>query len=94
MPAHVAVTIRVKDRDKLSEYASKAPDTVAAHGGKFMMRAPVTEVLSGNAHYNVFALILFPDADTARTWYNSREYQDLIPVREEGAEMIFTLMEN
>jgi len=94
MPAHVAVTIRVKDREKLSEYAAKAPDTVAKHGGKFMMRAPVAEVLSGNAHYNVFALIHFPDADTARGWYNSKEYQALIPVRDQGADMIFTLMEN
>jgi uncharacterized protein (DUF1330 family) len=93
MTAHVAVTIRVKDREKLGEYAGQAPDTVAAHGGKFLIRGPVSEVLSGNAEYNVFALIEFPDGDTARTWYNSAEYQALIPVRDEGAEMIFTLTE-
>ena len=93
MPAHVAVTIRVKDREKLSDYASKAPDTVAANGGEFLIRGPVTEVLSGNAEYNVFALIEFPDGDSARTWYNSADYQALIPTRDEGADMIFTLVE-
>jgi uncharacterized protein (DUF1330 family) len=93
MTAHVAVTIKVKNRGKLGEYAGKAPDTVAAHGGKFLIRGPVAEVLSGNAEYNVFALIEFPDADTVRTWYNSSEYQALVPTRDEGAEMIFTLVE-
>lgn len=93
MTAHVAVTIKVKDREKLGEYASKAPDTVAAHGGKFLIRGPVSEVLSGNAEYNVFALIEFPDADTVRAWYGSTEYQALIPTREAGADMIFTLVE-
>jgi uncharacterized protein (DUF1330 family) len=93
MTAHVAVTIRVKDRAKLAEYASQAPDTVAAHGGKFLIRGPVAEVLSGNADYDVIALIEFPDAKTARDWYNSDAYQALIPVREAGAEMVFTLTE-
>lgn len=93
MTVHVSVQIKVKDREKLKAYAAKAPDTVAAHGGRFLIRGNVTEVLSGNADLDVFALIEFPDAETVRGWYDSPEYQALIPIREEGADMVFSLVE-
>ncbi|PJK30005.1 DUF1330 domain-containing protein [Minwuia thermotolerans] len=93
MTAHVSVQIRIKDRAKLKEYASQAPATVAAHGGRFIVRGNVTEVLSGNADLDVVAMIEFPDAETARRWYNSAEYQALIPIREQGADMVFALVE-
>lgn len=93
MTAHVSVQIRVKDREKLKEYAGQAPATVAAHGGKFLIRGNVTEVLSANADLDIFALLEFPDAGTVRRWYNSAEYQALIPIREQGADMVFSLVE-
>ncbi|WP_416899005.1 MAG: DUF1330 domain-containing protein [Minwuia sp.] len=93
MTAHVSVQIKVKDREKLKEYGKQAPATVAAHGGRFIVRGNVTEVLSANADLDVVAMLEFPDAATARRWYNSPEYQALIPVREQGADMVFSLVE-
>jgi len=51
------------------------------------------ETLTGAANYDVFVLIEFPDADSVRTWYQSAEYQALIPNRDEAADMLFTLAE-
>jgi len=94
MPAYVAVHAKVKNPEKLAEYSKAAGQTVADHGGTFTIRAPIDRILTGEADYNRFVLIEFPDLDTARGWYDSPEYQALIPVRDEGADMLFTLSES
>lgn len=94
MTAYVAVHAKIKDQEKLGVYAKAAGQTLAAHGGKFTTRAPILETLAGDARYDVFVLIEFPDADAARTWYQSAEYQALIPNRDEAADMLFSLAES
>lgn len=93
MAAHVIIYATVKDPDKLATYAKGAGPTLAAHGGEFIMAAPVLETLTGQGKFDKYVQIKFPDADAARAWYNSDEYQALIPDRDEGADMLFTLVE-
>ncbi|MDA1099020.1 MAG: DUF1330 domain-containing protein [Proteobacteria bacterium] len=93
MTAYVAVHAKIKDPEKLAIYAQSAGATVAAHGGEFGIRAAIVETLTGPDGYNRFVMIQFPDADAARTWYNSAEYQALIPNRDAAADMLFTLSE-
>ena len=93
MVAYVVVHAKVKNPDKLAEYANAAGDTVAAHGGTISARAAILETLTGEADFDRFVLLEFPDADTARGWYQSADYQALIPNRDEAADMLFTLAE-
>ncbi len=93
MVAYVVVQAKVKDAEKLKAYSAAAGPTVAAHGGTFTVRAAVLENLTGDADFNGFVLIEFPDADAVRTWYHSDEYQALIPLRDEACDMVFTLAE-
>jgi uncharacterized protein (DUF1330 family) len=51
------------------------------------------ETLTGAVNYDVFVLTEFPDADSACIWYQSAEYQALIPNRDEATDMLFTLAE-
>ncbi len=89
MSAFVIVHTTVKDPEKFKAYGQSARPTVAAHGGEFALRGKVTGVLAGeHAHQNA-VVIKFPDLDTLNNWYNSPEYQALIPNREEAADMIF-----
>lgn len=92
MPAYVVVLARIKNAEKLAEYSKAAAPIVASYEGKFVTRAPIVESLSKNSDYERYVLIEFPNPDTPRVWYNSPEYQALIPLREEGAEMIFSLV--
>jgi uncharacterized protein (DUF1330 family) len=93
MTAYVVVHAKIKDPDKLAVYSSAAGETIAAHGGKFVVRAPVLETLIGEGDYNRFVLIEFADAAAARNWYASEAYQALITNRDEAADMFFTLAE-
>lgn len=93
MTAYVVVHAKVKDAEKLAAYAKAAGVTVADHGGEFKVRAPILDVLAGQADYDRFVMIEFPDAAAARAWYNCPAYQALIPNRNEAADMLFTLAE-
>jgi uncharacterized protein (DUF1330 family) len=91
MPAYVVVLIKIKNPEKMAEYAKAAAPIVAKYQGKFVTRAPIVESLTKNSDFERFVLIEFPNPDIPRVWYNSPEYQALIPLRDEGAEMIFSL---
>ncbi len=93
MTTYVIAQATTKNADKLAAYGKAAGATIAEYGGEYVMRAPVLEVLCGNASFERFLLIKFRDADTARAWYNSAAYQALVPVRDEGADVTLILVE-
>ncbi len=91
MSAFVVVQGTVTDPDKMQEYGAAAGPIVAAHGGELMARGPI-EVLSGSSNHKISVVIRFPDAAKARAWYESAEYQALIPIRESALNSVFTLV--
>lgn len=93
MTATVVVHVKIKNPAELSAYSEAAGPTIAAHGGAFTRRGKISEVLTGNADYDRYVEIEFPDADAARTWYASNEYQALIAGRDRGGDFMFTLVE-
>jgi uncharacterized protein (DUF1330 family) len=50
-------------------------------------------VLAGQHQGDIALIVKFPDADAARTWYNSPAYQSLIAQRDQGMEPTFVLIE-
>jgi uncharacterized protein (DUF1330 family) len=47
MPAYLIAEIDVTDRELYDEYRKGVPATVAAHGGRFVVRGGATETLEG-----------------------------------------------
>ncbi|MBI3126256.1 MAG: DUF1330 domain-containing protein [Candidatus Tectomicrobia bacterium] len=93
MSACVVVHVEVKDPEKFKEYSAKAPATVAAHKGEFIVRGRVAEVFCGEHDRKQAVAIRFPSVEAARAWYRSPEYQALIPNRDAAAEMTFICLE-
>lgn len=89
MSAFVVVHVTVNDPEKFKTYGQGAQPTVAAHGGEFILRGKVADVFQGEHPYKQAVVIKFPDQATAKGWYNSPEYQALIPNRNEAADMLF-----
>ena len=88
MSAYVIVHGTPKDAEKMQEYGGAAGAIVAQHGGEFIARGPAT-VLSGTSDYKVAVVLQFPDAAAAKAWYESPEYQAVIPLREEALDSVF-----
>ena len=81
MPAYlIAETKSVSDNDLLGDYGKAAGPTVKAFGGK-VMAVGASEVLEGDWAPTRMIIIEFETAEKLKTWYNSPEYQEVLPMR-------------
>jgi uncharacterized protein (DUF1330 family) len=76
----VIVEIEVKDQDEYAAYGKLAQESVARHGGRFIVRGGQTEVFEGEWLPRIVVLE-FESLDAIRTWYNSDDYQACLPMR-------------
>ncbi|WP_064692896.1 DUF1330 domain-containing protein [Rhizobium aegyptiacum] len=93
MPALVIVEVRPRAAEKMGEYSAAAGPTMAAFGGEFVDRGKFIEALSGSTTAHGLGIIRFPDVQAAKHWFMSPEYQAIVPLREEAADMSFRLYE-
>ncbi len=93
MPAYVMVVAKMKNQEKYQEYAGGAGPTVMSHGGKILARGAVKDTLVGDLSGDMALCIEFADADAARAWYQSPEYQKMVPTREQAMDAQFLLVE-
>ncbi len=66
--------ITVADPAAYEAYRSLGPGILAAHGGKYLVRAGAQEVVEGTARPRT-VIIEFPSLAAAQACYNSPEYQ-------------------
>ena len=93
MPAYVIVNVRVHDPDRYAEYASRAPETIAAFGGRYLARGGAVDVREGAWSPERLVVLEFPDVDAARAWWESDEYSALRAIREEASEAELVITE-
>lgn len=91
MGSLVIANFNILNQDKLTQYSTAAALTLAKHGGEFIAKGKPSQ-LNGDSQYAMTAVIQFADKDTAITWYESPEYQEIIPLRDEGMESSFQLV--
>ncbi len=85
--AYLIGHLTVKNVEKWSEYRSKVPSTLAPWGGELVFRGNLASVLSGSHNHSDTVVIRFPNMQSLNDWHASPEYQSLIPIRQEAAEM-------
>jgi uncharacterized protein (DUF1330 family) len=76
MTAYVLSEVEILDPESVGRYKQAAPASIAAYGGNYLARDAVPEALEGafDAAERI-VLISFPNAQAARAWYSSAEYQ-------------------
>jgi len=87
MSACVIGHITVKDEDKWAQYRTQVPATLAPWGAELLFRGQRADILAGQHAHLDTVVIRFPDADSVDAWYNSPEYQALIPLRQQAADL-------
>ena len=93
MSAYVVVDIDVTDPVGYEEYRRLAPATIAAHGGRYLVRGGPTDVLEGDWTPRRFVVLEFDDVERARSWVNSPEYQRLRAMRQAWASANMVLVQ-
>ena len=82
MPAYVlAALYDVTDPAGFEEYRNLAGPTVASFGGKFIAGSESVEVVEGDWAPQGFLVVEFESLEQAKLWYNSPEYQAVLPKR-------------
>jgi uncharacterized protein (DUF1330 family) len=100
MTVYGLVELEITNLDDIGPYLGAVGGTIADHGGKYLVR-PGIEQLAGNAEvveggldqYPVKVILEFPSMTKAKDWYNSAEYQAILPHRTNNANGRFVWLE-
>jgi len=87
MPAYVIVEVEVTDPERYEQYRAATPATIAAAGGRFLVRGGDLTVLEGEWQPSRLVVLEFEDLAAAERWYESEAYQAAKRLREGGASM-------
>jgi uncharacterized protein (DUF1330 family) len=74
MPAYVIVNVHVEDAEAYEQYKAPAQASIKAHGGRYLVRGGVTEVLEGDVDLGRVVVLEFESMEQVRTWWSSPEY--------------------
>ena len=81
MSAYIVAEIQITDPVAYQTHVPIALATVARFGGRIIAGGGKIELLDGGPMPNRIVVIEFPDAETARRWYRSDDYQAALKVR-------------
>jgi len=67
--------------ERMSAYRDKALASVKAFGGKIVAATNNIDYREGDWHPTRIVMLEFPSMEKARAWYDSPEYQGVLPIR-------------
>ena len=79
---YVVVTIRqIRDLEAFRDYAVRVAPIIERYGGKYVAVDKMPDVRSGEWPFVRTVIVAYPNYTAAQNWYNSPEYQQIIPIR-------------
>ena len=86
MAAYIVADLNVHDPEGVQEYRQRVPAVIAQFGGRYLTRGGDMEILEGNREPSRIVILQFPDLASARRFYGSPEYAELIPLRQKTCD--------
>jgi uncharacterized protein (DUF1330 family) len=93
MSAYIVVDMNVSDPQEYQKYAQAAARTVAQYGGRYLVRGGNPQPVEGDWMPTRIVVLEFPDAEQARRWYDSPEYQEAKALRAACAKGRFVIVD-
>jgi uncharacterized protein (DUF1330 family) len=81
MPAYFIAEITITNEAGYEPYRLAAPACIAQYGGRYVARGGAAKLIEGGPAPQRIVILEFADAGAARRWYNSPEYQAILPLR-------------
>jgi uncharacterized protein (DUF1330 family) len=79
--AYVIGNITITNPDGYAHYSARVPAVVAAFGGRYRVRGGIATTLDGQPSAARHVIIEFPSREQAQAWYDSVDYQSILPLR-------------
>jgi uncharacterized protein (DUF1330 family) len=86
MPAYIVVQISIHDPVTYERYMKIAPPSIAAYGGRYIVRGGPNEVLEGSWQPKRLVVLEFSSMEQARAWWDSPEYAPAKAIRQRSAD--------
>lgn len=86
-PVYLIASLTVTDMEAyMADYAMPVTPMLLEAGGEILVGALQVDVLEGAYASNWTVVVRFPSETAARAWYESEEYQTLVPMRRDLTE--------
>ena len=93
MSAYLVAHLDVTDPEAFQAYRETVPGVIAAHGGRYLVRGGAVEELEGDWRIPRLVIIEFPSMAAAKAFYDSPDYQEILPLRLAAAKGTVALVE-
>lgn len=93
MAAYLVAQLKVTDAEMYQRYREAVTPLVDRFGGRYRIRGGDTEVLEGQWPAQRLVVIEFQSSEAARLFYDSPEYQQILPLRTESSEGTVAIVE-
>lgn len=84
MAAYLISDVTVQDAEGFQLYRTRAADSIARHGGRYLVRGGAIKTLEGTWDPRTIIIVEFPSMEQARAWYRSPEYASALEVRDQA----------
>jgi uncharacterized protein (DUF1330 family) len=81
MPAYFVVELEITNPAAMEPYRAAVGATIEQYGGRFLARAGATELIEGGPEPKRIVILEFSDKAALKGWYDSPEYQKILPGR-------------
>jgi uncharacterized protein (DUF1330 family) len=93
MAAYIIVDVRVTNAEAYERYKTAVPATLAAYGGKFLVRGGRVETLEGEWQPQRIVVLEFESAAKAKAWWSSQQYAEPKRIRQSASVTKMILVE-
>jgi uncharacterized protein (DUF1330 family) len=81
MSAYFVIELDITNLAAMGPYRAVVGATIEQYGGRFLARGGATELIEGGPEPKRIVIIEFADTAAFKRWYNSPEYQKILPGR-------------
>ena len=81
MAGYLIAQIEITDPDAFESYRAAVPKVIAKFGGRYLVRGGEIEVREGESPISRLVIVAFDSVDQVRRFYESPEYQEILPLR-------------
>ena len=86
MAGYVIAEVTVTDPAGFGEYQQQVSATIAAYGGRYLVRGGTTEPVEGEWNPSRLVIVEFDSVAQAKAWYYSEEYAGPKALRQASAD--------
>ena len=81
MSAYFVVELEITNQEAMQPYRAAVPATIEQYGGRFLTRGGAAELIEGGPEPKRIVIVEFADKAAFKRWYDSPEYQKILPGR-------------